>query len=164
MRIVTSGAGSRLRIPQFCQPLVENTQVNWTETWQTLPSSIPCLWRECKWTACQRSHTHSQRSLHFIKIRPSHPALMRIFWEKITVNQFTKILSYSSSLPSQIKDLSCAADKHCALYFRCSLLVSTLIAASHLLWPLLKGGSTSNCTWREMSASDLSEQFLPQVI
>lgn len=85
---------------------------------------------------------------------------------KITVNQFTKMLSCSSSLLSQIKDLFCAvtADKHCALYFRSLLLVSTLIAASHLLWPLLKGGSTSNCTHREMSASDLAEQFLPQVI
>lgn len=85
---------------------------------------------------------------------------------KITVNQFTEILSYTSSLLSQIKDLFSAAtaDKHCALYFRSSLLMSALIAASHLLWPLLKGGSTSNCTRREMSASDLSEQFLPQVI
>lgn len=43
---------------------------------------------------------------------------------KITVNQVTKILSCSSSLLSQIKDLFCAvtADKHCALYFRSSLL------------------------------------------
>lgn len=114
-----------------------------------------------------RGHTHTfPEKFTFNQHLSLPPSTYEDLLGKITVNQFTKILSCSSSLPSQIKDLSCAetADKHCALYFRSSLLVSTLIAASHLLWPPLKGGSTSNCTRREMSASDLSEQFLPQVI
>lgn len=41
MTVVTSRACSRLRIPQFCQPLVENTWINWTEAWQTFPPLFP---------------------------------------------------------------------------------------------------------------------------
>lgn len=169
MAVVTSRAFSRLRIPQFCQSLAENTQINRTEAWQTFPPPFPASEGRVRTSNLPEvTHTFAEK-FTFNQHLPLPPSsTYENLLGKITVYSInTQILSYSSSLFSWAKDrpflYSDNRQTPCPRW-RPSLLVSTLISASRLLWPLLKASSMCNCTLREMSASDPPDQFLPVVI